>query len=466
APARVDDIDIPALRARREAAHHHARELAETILTGGGGPAERAAATELAQLHSRLAQQRPYQQALATAHARWVHAEDTAELHRQLLAQLDATITAAAQRGEHDAAARYRDHHTDVSQQTHRVDTAVRTARDRLNTARDQLIDTAGGVTGIVTEQHLHDRRAQALRADTETLNAVRRHARDLENQLARAEAAAARSLAETPIHTYDLGADLHQLQDEVEFLQAASATSLAAMYTPPPAALQSLDDEHRRAVSAITTSIHSVQLLHLHHGADKIATLAALADTAHHHDKPVLALTSASTDTERPYADTTATIETYRADLTDNRHSPPLGSLLIVDDAHALTPAQLRWLAHSATATNTKLLLITPGEQHPAHTLLTVLTNELPHTQHLGTPGPHRRHHRTAIDRVEHHLATTNAASPDQSRATQLLRQRNHVLAKLRDIANTTTRLHTIAEQDRSRAPRRDQGRGYGHEL
>ena len=467
APARVDDIDIPALRARRDTAHRQAQQLSAAILTGGGGPAEHAAAAELAQLHRRLLEQRPYQQALASAHARWVHAEDTAELHRQLLTQLAAAITAATERGEHDAAGRYQQHHTHVSEQTDRVDTAVRTARNRLDTARADLIKTAGGVAGIVTENQLHARRAEAVRADTETLNAARRHARNLDDQLSRAEAAAARSLAQSPAHTYDLGADLDQLRAEVDFLQAATATSPAAMYTPPPAALEGLDDEHRRAVTAITTNIHSVQLLHLHPGANKTATLAALADTAHHHNKHAVALTGTDNNAPRAYADTTATLDTYRDDLTAKRHTPPLGSLVIVDDAQTLTPAQLRWLTHSAAATNTKLLFVTiPGDQQPAHTLLTVLTNDLPNTQHLGTPEPEQRQPRTAIDRAEHHLAATSATSPDRNRAVQLLRQRNQVLAHLRDIATAAKRLDAIAEQDRARGRRRDQDRGSGLEL
>ena len=465
APARVDDIDIPALRARRDAAHHHVHQLADAILAGGGGPAEHAAAAELAELHRRLGDQRRNQQALASAHARWVHAEDTAELHRQLLTQLAAAIAAATQRGEHDAAGRYRQHHTQVSEQTDRVDAAVRTARDRLEGARAELIETAGGVAGIVTEHHLHARRAQAMRADTETLNAARRHARALDDQLARAEAAAARSLAQSPAHTYDLGADLDQLQAEVDFLQAASAASPAAMYTPPVAALAGLDGEHRRAVNALTTNIHSVQLLHLHPGADKTATLGALADTAHHHNKHIVALTGTHSAADRAYADTTATIDSYRDDLANKRHMPPLGSLVIVDDAQTLTPAQLRWLTHSAAATNTKLVLITTtADQQPAHTLLAVLTNDLPNTQHVGTPDPEQRQPRTAVDRAEHHLAATSAPSPDRNRAVQLLRQRNEVLAHLRNIATTATRLDSIAERDRARG--RDQDRGTGLEL
>jgi hypothetical protein len=55
----VDDIDIPGLRARRDAAQHHAQQLADAILRVGGGPAEQAAAPELADLHRRLHEQRP-----------------------------------------------------------------------------------------------------------------------------------------------------------------------------------------------------------------------------------------------------------------------------------------------------------------------------------------------------------------------------------------------------------------------
>ncbi|WP_204806028.1 MobF family relaxase [Mycobacterium riyadhense] len=465
APARIDHIDIPALRAARDDAHRHAHQLAAAILTGGGGPAELAAAAELAELHQRLVEQRPYQQAVANAHGRWVHAEDTAELHSQLLTELAAAITAATERGDHDATARYQQHHTLVSEQTDRVDAAVRTARDRLEAARNDLIEAAGGLAGIVTEQQLHARRAEAVRADTDALNAARRHTRDLDHQLARAEAAAARLLAQSPAHTCDLGADLDQLQAEVDFLRAASAASPAALYTPSPATLNGLDDPHRRVVNALTTNIHSVQLLHLHPGADKTATLAALAATAHHHNKRVVALVGTDT-ADRAYANTTTSIDTYRDDLTAKRHTPPAGSLIIAEDANTLTPAQLRWLAHSAAATNTKLLLITTDDQPPTHTLLAVLTHDAAHTQHLGTP--HSGHHqpRTAIERAEHHLAATNAPGPDRNRAAQLLRQRSRVLAQLRDIATVADRLDAIAERDRTRGRDQDQDRDIGLEL
>lgn len=461
APVRVDDIDIPALRARRDAAHRHARQLADAILRGGGGPAERAAATELAELHRRLVEQRPYQKALAHAHARWVHAEDTAELHRQLLTQLDAAITAATERSDHAAATRYQQHHSQVSQQTERVDAAVRTTRGRLHGARAELIKTAGGLDGIVTEAQLHACRAEAVRADTDTLNAARRHARGLDDQLVRAEAAAARSLAQTQVHTYNLGADLDQLETEVDFLHAAASTSPAALYTPPPAALTGLDDPHRQAVTAVTTSIHSVQLLQIHPGADKAATLAALADTAHHHNKRVVALTGTNTADEHTYADTTTTIEGYRDDLTAGRHTPPLGSLVIVDDANTLTAAQLRWLAHSSAATNTKLVLIGGEEPQPAHTLLAVLTHDAARTQHLGTPRPGYRQPPTAIERAEHHLAATNTPGPGRDRAAHLLRQRSEVIAQLHDIAAVADRLDAIAERDRARGRHRDRDSG-----
>lgn len=463
APARVDDINIPALRARRDAAHHHAQQLADAILTGGGGPAEHAAAAELAQLHRRHVEQRPYQQALAKAHSHWVHAEDSAELHRQLLTQLSAAITAATGRGEHQTADRYRQHHTDLSDQTDRIDTAVRTARDRLDTARAQLIEAAGGAAGIVTEHHLQARRAQALRTDTHTLNAARRHARNLDDQLARAEAAAARSLAQSPTHTYDLGADLSQLQAEVDFLYAASATSPAATYIPPPRALDGLDDQHRRAVSAITTNLHTVQLLHLHPGADKTAALAGLAAAARQNNSHIVALPAtdhaAQYAARHPYADTTATMATDIDDPNDQQPTLALGSVVIVDDAEALNPQQLRWLTDTAAGANAKLVLLTAGQhRRPAHSLLTVLTKDLPSTHHLGIPDPYRGQPPTAIERVEHHLATTSATSIERHYAANLLRRRHQLLERLRDIATITTQLDAIAE--------RDHDRGHGLEL
>lgn len=132
--------------------------------------------------------------------------------------------------------------HTQIIEQTDWVDTAVRIARDRLDTARNDLIATVGGTTGIVTEAHLHTRRAQAVRADTDTVNAARRHSRALDDHLARAETAAARALAQIPAHTFDLDPDLDQ-QAEVEFLHAAAAASPAGLKTPLPATLDGLDD-------------------------------------------------------------------------------------------------------------------------------------------------------------------------------------------------------------------------------
>jgi hypothetical protein len=80
----------------------------------------------------------------------------------------------------------------------------------------------------------LHARRAGALRADTEALSAARRDARDLDDQLSRAESRAARTFVQSSSHSYDLAADLPRLQAEVRLLEAASTCSPAAIYNPP----------------------------------------------------------------------------------------------------------------------------------------------------------------------------------------------------------------------------------------
>lgn len=463
---RADTTNIPALRARRDAAYRQACLLEQAILGGAGGPAELAATDELAALRERHHQQRPLQHALAHAHTRWVHAEDTTALHQQLLDQLDAAITAAHHRGDADAATRYQFHRDQVTQQTQRINVALHTARTRLEDARNALLHAAGGPEGIVTEQHIQTRRTQAIAADTQTLNDARRHARTLDDQLSRAEAAAARALAQSPTHTYDLAADMDALRAEIAFLHAAATTSPAALYHPPETALADLDDTHRRTITAITTNIHTVQPLCLHPGANKRGALTALAATAHHHNTEILALTATPAArhyaTQHRYADTTTDIDNARTKLANQPLKLPAGSLIIVDDADHLTPENLHWLTDTAAATNTKLILITTTDhRQSAHTLLAALHQNSPAAQHLGTPQAHRNQHaRTAIERAEHHLATTSTTSTIRNHATQLLHQRNQLINRLTDIAEAVAHTETVT------SPERHIERGHGIAL
>ena len=345
----------------------------------------------------------------------------------------------------------------------------MHTARARLDTTRAELIHAAGGVNNIITEHHIHTRRAAALRADTQALTAARRDARDLDDQLSRAESLAARAFAESPAHNYDLAADLPQLRAEIQLLQAASTTSPAAIYHPPDTAVASLDQPHRRAVATITSSPFTVQPLQLHPGAHKAATLTALADTAHHHNNRILALpaTAAAADyaANHRYADTTTTPQDARTKLDNKRWKLPAGSLVVVDDADHLGPEQLRWIAETAAATNTKLILITTADsRQPALTLLGVLNNNLPSAQHLGIPDHHLQQPPAAVDRVEHHLAATNATSTTRNHATQLLHQRDQMLAHLREIADTAAQIDTTTARQHERE--RNRGRDHGLEL
>lgn len=456
AAERADNADIPALRARRDAAHRRVRLLEKAILAGGGGPAEHAAADELADLRRRHHQQRPLQHTLAHAHTRWVHSEDTTALHRQLLDQLDAAITAATSRGDAGAAARYHSHREQVAQQTERIAAALHTARTRIEDARSALLHAAGGPQGIVTEHHIQNRRNQAIAADTQTLNDARRHARTLDDQLSRAEASAARALAQSPIHAYDLAAELPALHAEIDFLHAASNVSPAALYHPPQTALADLDEAHCRTVTAITANIHTVQALHLHPGANKHGALVALAATAHHHDHGVLALTATPAArryaAQHRYGDATTDIDNARAKHANQPLTLPRGSLIIVDDADHLTADNLHWLTATAAAANTKLILITTAAHHqPAHTLLAALQQNSTTAHELGTPETDRDPApRTAIERAEHQLATTSATSTTRSHAIELLHQRTQIVSRLRDIAEAAAHIHTVATPDR----------------
>lgn len=468
---RGDAIDIPTLRARREAARGRAQQLQDAILRGPGGPAEQAAATELAELRRRHKEQRPHHQAVARAHTDWVRAEDTAELHHQLLNQLAANINAAQQRGDIETVARYQQHRDQIAQQTPRIDSTAQAARTRLDEARTALIEAAGGVDNIVTERDIHNRRAAALNADTAALTAARAEALDLDNQLARAEAIAARAFAENPANSYDLAAELSQLRAEIDFIDAAGrASAAAAGYTTPAEAIAQLDEPSRAAVTTITGSYQAVHSLQLHPGADKPAALAAIAAAAHHDNHRVLALPATTEATQyagaNRYADTTSTPETARDNLEAERWKLPRGSLLIVDDADHLQPELLQWLAENAARTNTKLLLITNDDsREPAHTLLGALNTHLPWTQHLGTPEPGRQQPHTAIERADHHLATTGGTSHTRSDATQLLKRRTQLLDHFREIAEAAAELDAAAAHDRALSRRR-RSRERGIEL
>ena len=156
----------PAARPAR-AAHQHAAHLAQAILRFQG-PAEVAAAGELAELHERHQQQRHHQHDLAHAHGDWVSAEHTAEIHRALLDQLATQISAAHDAGDADLAATYLTYRDELTQHTTDIDSAVTRTRQTLDAARTALIHIAGGPERIVTERDIDDVRS-APNAPTST---------------------------------------------------------------------------------------------------------------------------------------------------------------------------------------------------------------------------------------------------------------------------------------------------------
>ncbi|WP_394373743.1 MobF family relaxase [Mycobacterium avium] len=277
-----------------------------------------------------------------------------------------------------------------------------------------------------------------------------------------------------------DLAAALPALRAELDVADTAGrAHAWATRYPVPEAALDHLDDTHRRVVTAIAGDEHAVQSLHLYPGADKAAALAAIADAAHRGNRPVIAF-PATPDAQvyagsHCYADNadkvlktpTDTVVTRMRELAADGRRLPRGNLVIVDDADHLHPKHLQWLADNAAATNTKLLLITtPDHRTPAHTLTAALDHLLPWAQQLGTPDPAHQRPRSAIERADHHLATTppGAELPAHHAARDLLRRRDQLLDHFDDMRRFEEQLHEIFERNRARA--RDQDRGYDFGL
>ena len=241
---------------------------------------------------------------------------------------------------------------------------------------------------------------------------------------------------------------ELAVLRAEVDFVEAAAATSPATLYPPPAHGWEDLEDPARAVVSTITASMKSVQVLTVGPDADKHAALSAITAAVTHHGKHVLAMPA--TDAATAYADTHRYAErltdpnTTRARLDNGEWTIPPGNLLVIDDADHLDPKQLRYFTEHAARANTKLLLVhTPTDTRtPAHTLVDALADNLPWAQHLGTPT--RRD--TAISRTETHLAQHEPVTTEDRDAAELLARRD-------TMQNTHhTRHHPNRTHDRTR--------------
>jgi conjugative relaxase-like TrwC/TraI family protein len=434
-------VAIDTLRARRAAAHARAAALQAAIIGGPGGPggpAEQAAAATLADLHARHQIQRPYLAEVAHTHADWVHADAIAEAHRYRLANLDTLARRADEAGDTALADSYRDRHQHLGADTPVIDMALTHATTARDHAHAALLTIAGGPDRIVTENHLHACRLEALQTDAAELNAARVEAHDLDNQLWRAEASAARAFAE-PRTTASLDVDVSRLRAEVDYLDAAGGVSGAGMYPAPPDRYASVPEPDRQAVAAVAAGAQSVQVLTVGADADKTAALTAIAAAARAKEHRNLALPA--TDTAKthfdahPYADAANTPQVAHDRFTAGQWTPPPGTLIVVDDADHLTAEQLHCFTENAVRTNTKLLLVTTpsADREPAQTLVDTLATNLPWAQHIGAPTD--RTPRTAIEQARH-LADTNPELGDPTNRQQAL----NLLAR----ADTITRTYT----------------------
>ncbi|KDE97082.1 exonuclease V subunit alpha [Mycolicibacterium aromaticivorans JS19b1 = JCM 16368] len=453
------DIDITELRARCADAKARARALADAVLSARRGPAEQAAAAELIALHRRHVAQRPHQHDLAHAHADWVAAEAAYEGQQHRMTQLEKLIARAESEHDQNLAQAYRERRGDLATDAADLAMAVIRTHAERDAATARLHTAAGGPDRVVTAEDIEARRALAVHADIAALRAARAEARNLDNQLHRAEARTARSFAENPAREREQARwasvtteqDVMVLRAEVDFVEAAGSRSPATVY-PPPAGdrtWEELDEPARAVVETITASMQSVHVLTVGPDADKHAALAAISAAAVGRGKHVLAMPATETATafaeHHTYTERSTDPATTRQRIDNGQWTIPPGHLLIVDDADHLNPNQLRYFTEHAGRSNTKLLLVhTPTEgRTPPHSLVDALADNLPWAQRLGTPTTDRD---TAIDRAGTHLAAHEPVTPEDRDAAQLLARRD----TLRDTYQTQfkPRLHTYTHE------------------
>ena len=136
--------ELEELRHRRDAARAAAKALEAAIFTEGGGPAEQAAAAELATGTAATSSSGPISTGLRT-HADWLTAEHTHDQHHGLLDQLDRRIDAAESVADDALAATYRRLRAELSRHTAAIIEHRDFSQAEVHDAQQALFDAAGG---------------------------------------------------------------------------------------------------------------------------------------------------------------------------------------------------------------------------------------------------------------------------------------------------------------------------------
>ncbi|GCB00029.1 AAA family ATPase [Mycolicibacterium sp. NCC-Tsukiji] len=329
----------------------------------------------------------------------------------------------------YDKIAGERDHeHADLDPNVHlahRGDSREAAAALRDILGRDNRPQTILATTATVDPAHLPDPVLAHKKAYKDTLDTCRtEHRRHAE-----------------------VAADLHALAQEVDYLAAAGNHRSGTTYwRKPTAAWARLDDATRAAVRTISASTPNIQVLTVHPDCDKAAALKAIHAAAQANHCSVLAVPATKRAgtfvKETAYCDHWSSAARYREQLdTGKRTAPEKGALIVIDDADRLDAEHLRFFTDQAAQTDTKLLLIrsASSQREPKHALVKALADTLPWAQELGTPSPHAKKQRTAMERVAEHLHEHRLTHHDRTTATELF---SHATAPQWDHSHAATPL------------------------
>ena len=253
----------------------------------------------------------------------------------------------------------------------------------------------------------------------------------------------------------YDVAVELLRLRMEVKLLEAAGGRSPAAMYATPDEAVAGLDEPNRRMVIAIASSAQAVQILqYATADAGKSPVLQAITSVVRHNCNQVISLNADHIpNAGDPGVGPTGSAKIAQTVVESGSRTLPLGSLVIAEDADQLNHNQLLWLVQRAAHTNTKVLLVmtdSPGDAAAA------LAGHLPWTQQAGEIREWDRHERDdPLERAEHYVGTRGASASGHLERLELLRRREELVGRYRDLLTDRSR----AVKDATRARERDRG-------
>ncbi|WP_260972990.1 AAA family ATPase, partial [Mycolicibacterium llatzerense] len=375
-----------------------------------GGPAMRAAATQITTMRARADADRPYLMAVQEVIAAWADADqaydDDLKFHDWTRDQL------AAVRADPDA------DELDITSARGMVElaamrlgttTPAKRYQPQLAAAHAARAEAAGGSQNIISGHDVDTFVAELHARDLESVKQARYDTQLVRKHLDAAERNVVAAFGDAETRTAEhVATQSASLATEMRTLDVAGQHQSSRALRIAPTATAGPSDTTAAALRSVAELPFAVSVVHAHPDAERTTALHILHSAATAAGRKVLWCSPTAEQAEAAkrdnLADGATTIDDAHAEFTSGSASAmPAGGLIIIDHAQSAQPEQIADLAEHAAQANAGLILIDTSTRtwppQPADRMMKLLSAELPWTRAL-TSAPS--------------VATSHAGAPD----------------------------------------------------